>query len=88
MPDLLERRIGREVIPGDAFTHECPVCFKRFRYGHAHEPLCTGPSESSDDHEPTVMRLVRVDKNEVNPVLAERLALGPLILPDGFRTRG
>lgn len=83
----VERRTGVEAIPGDAFTHECPVCRKRFRYGHIYEPLCTGPSETRDDHEPTVMRLIRIDRREIDPKVAERRARAPMILPDGFKAR-
>lgn len=84
----LERVVGPQPeIMGDAFTHVCPVCKKKFRYGHSFEPVCTGPSESRDDHPPTVMRLLRVDKKEINPVIARLRARAPLILPAGFVPR-
>jgi hypothetical protein len=41
--------------PDGAFSFVCTVCAKRFRWDDPVEPLCTGPSESRDDHEPTVM---------------------------------
>jgi hypothetical protein len=40
------------------FLFECPLCKKRFRYDDRFEPICTGPSESRDDHSPEVMRMI------------------------------
>lgn len=91
-PGSVELEIERayqhtQVINGDSFTHQCPVCSKKFRYGHSFEPVCTGPSENSDDHEPTVMRLIKIDKRDVNPVKAEAKRHAPMILPEGFVPR-
>lgn len=58
------------------------MCAKEFTYGEIGEPLCTGPSESRDEHEPTLMRLVRIGRGLVHPVVAERRANGPLIITD------
>jgi hypothetical protein len=77
---VFERRIGPQVIRGDAFTFECPVCAKRFRYDNAFEPLCTGPSESRDEHEPAVMRLLRADKKEIHPNIGLLLSEQPMII--------
>lgn len=45
------------------------------------EPCCTGPSETNDDHEMVVMRLVRIDDAHVHPEAAERRAAGSLLMP-------
>ena len=44
------------------YTYRCPVCRHRFSHDKREEPLCTGPSETRDDHEPTVMVLQTVDE--------------------------
>jgi hypothetical protein len=62
------------------YTFRCPVCAKHFAYDRIGEPCCTGPSESSDDHEMTVMRLVKVDQINIPEVVGAALANGPLIL--------
>lgn len=67
------------------YVYRCPVCANTVRFGSAHEPCCTGPSSSRDEHEMTVMRLFRVADDNVNPVIAEQHARGPLILPAGYR---
>jgi hypothetical protein len=41
------------------YAFRCPVCRKTFVYDSPDEPLCTGPSESRDDHEPALM--VRIE---------------------------
>ena len=83
----MERAVGPQRIDGDAFTYVCPVCRKRFRYGMNFEPLCTGPSESLDEHAPMVMRMVKADRREIAPRLANVLANAPMILPAGFSAR-
>ncbi len=45
------------------------------------EPCCTGPGESTDDHELTVMRLQRIEDQHVNPFRAEQRAEGMLLMP-------
>ena len=80
----LERRVGPQLVLGDAFTFRCPLCRKYFRYGHRYAPMCTGPSEMLDEHPPESMHLVKIDKREIDPILGEGLANGPLILPRGF----
>ena len=39
----------------------CPECGKLFRHEGEGEPMCTGPSEMRDDHEPTLMIATRVN---------------------------
>lgn len=63
------------------YTFVCPLCCKQFRSDEPGEPCCTGPSEMRNDHPLEVMRLLRIDKDEVNPVLAERRAEGRLLMP-------
>ena len=63
------------------YVFTCPMCAKFFTTDEPGEPCCTGPSESRDDHEMVVMRLHRVDKIEVSPVMAEKRAAGQLIMP-------
>lgn len=60
----------------------CPVCHKLFKADEPGEPCCTGPSEMRDDHELTVMHLVRVDDVDVHPEKAKKRADGPLLLPE------
>lgn len=48
-------RVGEMVITRGRFVFRCPVCHKRFTYNDRYEPMCTGPSETRDEHEPTVM---------------------------------
>jgi hypothetical protein len=54
-PYLAAGAVPLEPDPDGAHTFLCPTCGKRFRYGDPLEPLCTGPSESRDEHEPTAM---------------------------------
>lgn len=54
-PFLAAGSVLAEPSPTGAWTFVCPVCAKRFRWDDPVEPLCTGPSESRDEHEPTVM---------------------------------
>ena len=61
------------------YTYQCPICRKLFRHGEKAEPCCTGPSESRDDHELTMMKLVKVDEDRVDPVLVAQTK--PLVLP-------
>ncbi len=64
----------------DRYTFRCPVCQKFFTYEHKEEPVCTGPSEMRHDHEHTIMRLHSVARREINPLIGEARANGPLIL--------
>lgn len=71
---------------GKVYTFECPTCGKRFTYDEPGEPLCSGPSETTDDHLPEVMLLrqvVTLDKREVTPSheAAEARAQGALFVP-------
>lgn len=67
------------------YIFQCPICQKKLRTGSSFEPCCTGPSENRDDHPMQVMRLLQVQKVEINPLESERKATGPLILPPGFK---
>jgi hypothetical protein len=58
------------------------MCSKRFVSDEPGEPGCTGPSEMRDDHPLETMRLLRVDREDVNPVRAEQRAAGELLLPE------
>jgi hypothetical protein len=63
------------------FTFRCPVCSKRFVTDEgAGEPVCSGPSEIRDDHELTIMHLLRVDEREIHPAVGAARAAGPLII--------
>lgn len=71
------------------YTFRCPECRKLFKSEVPAEPMCTGPSEMSHDHEPVLMRRVKVAHAinpsthfmDVAPVIAERLVKGPMIMP-------
>lgn len=65
------------------YVFACPVCRKQFVHDEPGEPCCTGPSETSDDHEMQVMKLVRVDRREVGPKYAQARADGQLLIPGG-----
>jgi hypothetical protein len=79
--------IGRQAFPhGKVWTFRCPTCAKVFTYDQPGEPICTGPSESRDEHpqEPMLLESVRpVGKNEklAPPGLGEIRALGALYIP-------
>lgn len=64
------------------YTFICPLCRKRFANDEPGEPLCTGPSESRDEHEMTVMLLERIERTDVSPEVALRRASGRLLLPE------
>lgn len=65
------------------YVYVCPLCKKRWRSDSPNEPCCTGPSENRDDHEMTVMHLLKIGKVEIHPAVAARKAISPLILlPD------
>lgn len=63
------------------YTFVCCVCSKQFSSDEPGEPCCTGPSETRDDHPLQVMRLLRIDKEQVNPTRAEERAVGRLWVP-------
>ena len=52
---------GTQLVKQGVFIYECPVCGKRFRYDDPYEPMCTGPSETRDEHAPVVMKFVGHD---------------------------
>ncbi len=62
------------------YTFRCPACAKLFTHDESGEPLCTGPSETRDEHAPILMRLVKVDRRELHPAVGAARAAGPLIL--------
>lgn len=68
-------------MPVRVYTFQCQVCSKLFRTSEPGEPCCTGPSETRDDHELTVMYLLQIDDVEVDPARAAERAEGPLIIP-------
>jgi hypothetical protein len=57
-PFLTEAGFERVRERGGIFRFRCPTCRKTFQNDSPLEPICTGPSESRDDHEPTVMQAV------------------------------
>lgn len=79
--------VGRQPFPhGKVWTFQCPLCKKVFKYDEPGEPLCTGPSETRDDHVQTTMLLLSVrpvGKNEkfAPPGVAEERAQGALYVP-------
>ncbi len=64
------------------YTFGCPICGHRFTYDAPGEPMCTGPSQMRNDHEPALMRLLRRNRTDIHPAFAERRAAGPLILTE------
>lgn len=48
-----------EAVARGPFSFVCPVCSKRFTYDGSGPPLCTGPNEGLDEHEPELMRRIR-----------------------------
>lgn len=43
---------------GAIYAFVCPLCGNHFKWEAPMEPLCTGPSMSRDEHEPTPMQRV------------------------------
>lgn len=67
------------------YTFRCPECGKHFRTDMGSgEPCCTGPSETRDEHELTIMHLHRVGSREINPIIGEMRAAGPLIIMEDY----
>ena len=56
---------GTRLVLKDVYVFVCPLCRKEFRYDDPFEPMCTGPSESRDDHSPEVMRFARKETMRV-----------------------
>lgn len=56
---------GQALITRHVYVYQCPLCKKQFRYDDPFEPMCTGPSESRDEHGPEVMRLLRKEPIKV-----------------------
>lgn len=46
--------------PKGIYVFACPTCGKRFAHDHEVAPLCTGPSETRDEHELAEMELAEV----------------------------
>ena len=68
---------------GKEWTFVCPECHKKLRLDQPGEPLCTGPSESRDDHPHETMLLLSVRdvdniERHLPPGAAERRQAGPL----------
>lgn len=72
----------RDISTAKIYTFTCPECHKFFRTLDPGEPMCTGPSESRDDHEMILMRLHKIEDVEVPLQFAENRANNPLIMPD------
>ena len=70
-------------IPNVVYVFCCPLCEKVFEHDEPGEPCCTGPSESRDEHEMTLMHLVRIAHKEVGPKYAQARAEGQLLIIDG-----
>ena len=60
----------QEFVSGKVYTFACPTCRKHFKSDEPGEPMCTGPSETRDDHPAVTMLLHSVynlDKVEKRP---------------------
>jgi len=66
------------------YVFGCPVCHKQIKSDEPGEPCCTGPLETSDDHEMEVMRLLRIEQRGIGPQYAQRRAEGMLLIPGGL----
>jgi hypothetical protein len=77
------------LVKSFVYTFRCPVCAKFAKFDEPGEPLCTGPNEATDDHEPVLMRRVKVAHainpqthfHDVAPAIGEALTKGPMIMP-------
>lgn len=49
-------------VVGGIYRFRCPTCRKEFSHDHDVAPLCTGPSETRDEHELAEMLLVAVKR--------------------------
>lgn len=87
MMEMERYLIGKQVFPhGKVWNFKCPSCGKAFRHDQPGEPLCTGPSETRDEHEPEAMLLesvLPVGRNEkiAPPDVADARANGALYVP-------
>lgn len=75
-------RAAQAARPSLTYVFTCPICEKLFKSNEPGEPMCTGPSETRDDHEMVVMHLKSIDRADVNPVRAEKRAESGLIMPN------
>lgn len=82
-PAIVSARERDEKQRGYRFTYTfiCPLCKKTFKSDEPGEPCCSGPSETRSDHPLEIMRLLRIDRRDVNPVRAEQRAAGKLWMP-------
>lgn len=56
---------GAELLLNGVYVFRCPVCRKEFRYDDPYGPMCTGASETRDEHAPVAMILLRKDPPRV-----------------------
>lgn len=66
------------------YLFRCPTCAKLFEHDEPGEPLCSGPSETRDEHPLEVMVLVGLERRAVGPQYGQRRAAGQLLMPGGF----
>lgn len=89
MLEMERYALGLARPPADKdWTFVCPVCGKRFTYDQPGEPMCTGPSETRDEHCPEVMDLVSVRTRStgivgIAPDIAAIRKEGTLYIPSG-----
>ncbi len=58
MPNILMP--GVDLITRGVYLFACPVCHKQIRHDDSYGLMCTGPSETRDEHPPTLMRWIAV----------------------------
>jgi hypothetical protein len=56
---------GKSLVKTGVYVFQCPLCHRTFRYDDPYEPMCTGPSDTLDEHPPEVMRFLRREKRKV-----------------------
>jgi hypothetical protein len=61
MPPRGVYRPGTHTISRGVYVYICPVCRKELRFDDLYEPCCTGPSETRDEHDLTVMQVHRIE---------------------------
>jgi len=56
---------GQALLQRGVYLFLCPTCGKTFRYDDDYGPMCSGPSETRDEHDPVPMRLLKTDERQV-----------------------
>jgi len=62
---MFKAQPGQALLQRGVYLFICPTCGKTFRYDDPYGPMCTGTSETRDEHDPIAMRLLKKDERQV-----------------------